>query len=106
MLDYKLIGERLKKARKAKNITQEELVDKLEVSIAFLSRLESAGYHINLKRLNQICEILDVSESDILSGTATSSSSYLEKDFQKLLDLCDEKQKRLAYKLIKIILEE
>ena len=39
-LDYNIIGERLKKARVEKNMTQEKLAEQLDVSIAFLSRIE------------------------------------------------------------------
>ena len=39
-LDYNIIGERLKKARIDNNLTQEKLAEKLDVSIAFLSRIE------------------------------------------------------------------
>ena len=51
-LDYTIIGERLKKARLAKKMTQEDLAEKLDVSVAFLSRVERGNSHINLKRLN------------------------------------------------------
>ena len=36
-LDYKLIGSRLKQARLNQKLTQENLAEKLDVSIAFLS---------------------------------------------------------------------
>lgn len=39
-LDYTIIGERLKKARLEKNLTQEQLAEQIDVSIAFLSRVE------------------------------------------------------------------
>ena len=48
-LDYNIIGERLKKARVEKNMTQEKLAEQLDVSIAFLSRIERGSSHINLK---------------------------------------------------------
>lgn len=50
-LDYTIIGERLKKARLEKNLTQEQLAEQIDVSIAFLSRVERGSSHINLKRL-------------------------------------------------------
>ena len=53
-LDYTIIGERLKKARLEKNLTQEQLAEQIDVSIAFLSRVERGSSHINLKRLTQI----------------------------------------------------
>lgn len=60
-LDYTIIGERLKKARLEKNLTQEQLAEQIDVSIAFLSRVERGSSHINLKRLTQICNILGIS---------------------------------------------
>ena len=61
-LDYNVIGARIKQARLAKNLTQEELSEQIDISVAFLSRVERGNSRINLKRLNQICKILDVSE--------------------------------------------
>lgn len=57
-LDYSIIGERIKLARTKKKLTQEKLAEKIEVSVPYLSRVECGDSHINLKRLNQICEIL------------------------------------------------
>ena len=106
MVDYKIIGERLKKVRKDKGITQEVLADKMEVSIVFLSRVERGSLHINLKRLSQICEILGVSEGYILNGTYSNSTSYLEKDFKELLDITTNDKKELIYRIAKTIIED
>lgn len=38
-LDYNIIGERLKEARVNKKYTQENLAEKLDVSVAFLSKV-------------------------------------------------------------------
>lgn len=65
-LDYNIIGQRIKKARQNKHLTQEDLAEKLDVSVAFLSRIERGSSHINLKRLNQICDILNITEGQIL----------------------------------------
>ena len=53
-LDYSIIGERLKKARITKGFTQEQLAEKIDVSVAFLSRVERGKAKVNLNRLNQI----------------------------------------------------
>ena len=65
-LDYNIIGNRIKQARLAKNYTQEDLAEKIDISVAFLSRVERGNSHINLKRLNQICDLLDVTEGYVL----------------------------------------
>ena len=53
-LDYSIIGERLKRARLAKNLTQENLAEKIDVSVAFLSREECGHSHFNLNRFSQV----------------------------------------------------
>ena len=86
-LDYNIIGERLKKARIDKNMTQEKLAEQIDVSVAFLSRVERGTSHINLKRLTQICEILGVSEGSILNGVSSNSDNYLASEFNNILIL-------------------
>ena len=69
-IDYSVIGSRIKQARLAKNMTQEDIADKIDISVAFLSRVERGNSHINLKRLSEFCTILNVSEGYILSGVS------------------------------------
>ena len=105
-LDYNIIGERLKNARTDKGLTQEKLAEKLDVSIAFLSRVERGSSHISLKRLSQICDILGISEGSILNGSSNNSNTYLSSDFGDILkDSTPEKQK-LIYKIAKVINED
>lgn len=105
-LDYNIIGERLKKARTEKGLTQEKLAEKLDVSIAFLSRIERGSSHISLKRLSQVCDILGVTEGMILNGSSSSSETYLSSEFDALLkDSTPDKQK-LIYKIAKVINED
>ena len=105
-LDYNIIGERLKQARMNKRLTQEKLAEKLEVSVAFLSRIERGSSRINLTRLNQICTLLDVTEGDILNGSSSDSSLYLSKDFSNLLKSCPPEKISLIYKIAKVITED
>ena len=105
-LDYNIIGERLKQARINKNLTQEKLAEKLDVSVAFLSRIERGSSFINLKRLNQICTILNVSEGEILNGVSKDSHGYLNKDFSNLIKDCPPEKIRLIYNIAKVIIED
>ena len=105
-LDYHIIGERLKKARVEKNMTQEKLAEQLDVSIAFLSRIERGSSHINLKRLTQIYEILGVSEGSILNGVSSNSNNYLTSEFNEILNSVSSDKQKLIYKIAKVISEE
>ena len=104
-LDYNIIGERLKQARINKNLTQEKLAEQLDVSVAFLSRIERGSSFINLKRLNQICSILGITEGEILNGVSKDSHSYLNRDLSNLLKDCPSEKMTLIYKIAKVIVD-
>lgn len=104
-LDYKIIGNRLKQARIDSGLTQEMLAEQLNVSVAFLSRLETGSSHVNLHRLEQICRITGVSEGYILNGVSEESSNYLLDEFSELLKDCSPEQLKLIYNIAKLIKE-
>lgn len=105
-LDYSIIGQRLKKARLDKKMTQDNLAEKLDVSVAFLSRVERGNSHINLKRLTQICDILGVSEGYILNGVSSKSSNYLIAEFNEILSSVSPEKQKLIYNIAKVISEQ
>ena len=104
-LDYSVIGSRIKQARLAKNMTQEDLADQIDISVAFLSRVERGNSHINLKRLNQLCGLLDVSEGYLLNGASSSSENYLDKEFTDLIKSVSPEKQKLIYNVAKTIAE-
>lgn len=104
-LDYSIIGSRIKQARLAKNMTQEHLADQIDISVAFLSRVERGSSQINLKRLNQLCGLLDVSEGYLLNGASSSSENYLDKEFTDLIKSISPEKQKLIYNVAKAIAE-
>ena len=104
-LNYSIIGVRLKQARINQKITQEELAEKLDVSVAYISRVERGSTKINLKRLAEICSILNVSQGEILEGTTPTSVSYLTTALSDLLKNCPPEKMDLIYKISKVIIE-
>ena len=104
-LDYSVIGSRIKQARLAKNMTQEDLADQIDISVAFLSRVERGNSHINLKRLNQLCGLLDVSEGYLLNGASSSSENYLDKEFTDLIKSVSPEKQKVIYNVANTIAE-
>ena len=103
--NYSIIGMRLKQRRMEKKITQEKLAEALDVSVAYISRIERGSTEINLKRLTEICSILKVSLGEILDGTSSNSSNYLSTDFNNLLKNCPPEKIDLIYRVAKVIAE-
>ena len=98
-VDYTIIGSRLKDARLRAHLTQQELAEKTNLSVAFISRVERGSSHINLKRLSQFCTILGV------SGTSDANDTYLANEFSNLLKKCSPERQKLIYKVSKAIAE-
>ena len=104
-VDFSIVGKRIKDARKDKKLTQEMLAEKMSVSIAYLSKIETGKLHINLERLSEICNLLDVTEGQILNGVSNISGKYLTNEFSDLLEKCTPEQQKLIYNLAKTVYE-
>ena len=101
--DYTVIGRRIKNIRLEQNLKQEELADKIDVSVAFMSRVERGRSQVNLKRLTQIAEVLNVSPGYLLTGSNTTSKDYLKEDFRQLLEKCTPEQQKLIYQISELV---
>jgi len=102
-LNYKLIGERLKDARLKKEYTQEQLAELMKLSVAYISRVESGKTRVNLKRLNEMCSLLDTTAGFILDGTSQDAPHYLEKELGSMLKDITAEEKELVYHMTEII---
>ena len=102
VIDYKLIGQRLAKCRKEKHITQEQMAEYLDVSTAFISKIECGRTQINLERLVQVCHFLETEPSYILHGADCASPVYMNDELSQLLRECPKE----ALPLVKSILED
>ena len=103
IIDYKIIGERIKMARKRKNLTQEQLSEMLDVSIPYLSRIENGTSKINLNRLIKICEILNANPGELLIGVSSDDKNYLNKELSNILSKCSIEKQRIIYEIAKVI---
>lgn len=102
-IDYALIGERIRSARKEKGWTQEKLSEEIDVTITFLSRVETGHAQINLKRLAQISKALDKPIEQIITGTTIESHNYLDKELYNVLIQCTPDKQKLIYNIAKIV---
>lgn len=105
-VDYNIIGSRLKKARIRADLTQQDLAEKLNLSVAYISRVERVSSHLNLKRLSEFCNVLHVTEGQILNGVSCLDSKYLDQEFSEILEKCSPEKQKLIYKVSKLIAED
>jgi transcriptional regulator with XRE-family HTH domain len=101
-VDYKLIGERIKKTRKLNGITQDVLAEKLGVSIGYVSQVERGITKISLDLLGAISSILDCDIESFITESATNSSEYMESELLFEIRKLNSKKKKYILEIIKL----
>lgn len=61
-----VLGKRIRKARNLKDLTQEELAEKVKVSTTHIGLVETGKRRISLKTLQKIASVLKIKAGDIL----------------------------------------
>ena len=101
-IDYKLIGERIKRARKGSGLTQEALAERLNVSIGYVSQVERGITKISLDLLGAISSILHCSVASLVSESAVHADDYMESELLGEIRKLDQKQRKYALEMIKL----
>lgn len=89
----KEVLEIIKRTRKTKNISQEEMARKLGINRSAYGRFEDGKSLIHLDRLIKVCRILMISTSWVLDKAIEDKYPYKEdlesriKDFQKIFKI-------------------
>ncbi|WP_195269447.1 helix-turn-helix transcriptional regulator [Eubacterium sp. 1001713B170207_170306_E7] len=76
-INYKDIGNRIKKQRKKLKITQEQMSADINITIPFLSKIENGKTNFSLDILAEIADYLKIDVSYILSGAISTTPNYL-----------------------------
>lgn len=97
-LNYNLIGIRIKKIRRSRNITQDTLSELSNISPQHLSQIESGKTKLSLPALVNICNALDITADRLLCDVLTASGGDLDEDIASVFGDCsaDEKYLMLA----------
>lgn len=104
-VDFKMIGERIRLARKRMGYTQEKLAELLDVTIGYVSQVERGATKISLDLLAEIASVLNCDLSDFLCGASIRTEQYYVKEIGEEFKLLNEKEKKLVRSFIRLLLE-
>ncbi len=88
MLDFSLMGNRIKQRRKELNITQNQFAETLQISNNHLSTIENGKSHASIELFCQICVELNVTPDYLLSGQLHPND--VPRNIQDMLRLCND----------------
>ena len=101
--DYKLIGNRIKIARKKRGLTQEDLAELLDVSIGYVSQVERGVTKISLDLLASVSVILRCDVSELVAESAVESNGYIAEDLARRISELDGRQKKMLYEFLELL---
>lgn len=96
--DLKEIGIRIVERRKELKLTQEQVAERMNVSIQMISNIERGNKAIKIDNLLKLCNILKTSTDYILTGKRTDS------DFDTLTDKISQLTDS-DYKMIEMLVD-
>lgn len=105
-MDQVKIGKFIAELRKEKNMTQQQLGDKIGVSFKTISKWENGRGMPELSLLKPLSEELGVTINEILSGERIQTERYLDKLEENMINTIEysEEQKEKRNKVIGIVL--
>lgn len=77
------IGQRIKKTRISRNLTQAQLAESLNISINFLSEIENGKKGLSQETICKICNFFEISSDYLLLGKNETHS------YQTIIDVAE-----------------
>lgn len=100
LMDLKFIGKRIREIRKLNNLTQSQLAEKINVSVPYISYIETGKKNISLKSFLNIVNELGITADELLYGNQICNYIEYELDIHILLSDCTKSQRQELYEII------
>lgn len=97
------IGRFIAASRKARNLTQRQLADKLGISDKTVSKWECGNGLPEVSLMLPLCASLGITVNDLLSGERVSGTNYQKKAEKNMMDLMKENEENKRWMLLSVI---
>ena len=101
MVDYEIIGERIRTSRKQRKLTQENLAECCNLTVEYISKIENGKAKPTIDTLGMICEAIDCDMGFLFSGVSIDSKHYKLDEICRLFQNCKPEIKPIALDLIR-----
>ena len=106
-VDYRKIGQRIRKLRLEKGMTQADLAAMVNCSNNYLSHIETAQCKLSLSMLLRLCDALEKSADYFLLDTPFASrEAIIDQDIASKLSRCSPATLNAVSRMIDALLEQ
>ena len=99
-VNFVLIGKRVRETRKQQKITQDKLAELTNLSVGYISHVETAKKKASLSALISISNALGITLDELLTGNLLYNPNDYQTDIDLLMADCSPTEKRMIYELI------
>lgn len=99
-MDYYEIGQRIRKFRKANRLSQEELAEKVGISVTHMSHIETGNTKLSLPVLVQLANELSVRTDDLLFESSMINKSAIVDDIIHVFEGCTTRQAQVLKDIV------
>ena len=92
-MDKLSMGDRIKEARKNKKLTQEQLAEKLDLSVEFISNIERGIRLPSMPVFIKMIELLDVSADYLLRDSVSTGQLFGDNAIGRKIEKLTPKQR-------------
>lgn len=100
MVDYKVIGSRIKGFRVAAGLTQENVADRAGITVVHLSKIENGHVRPTIDLLQAICTAVDCDLGSIFCDALPAAKGYQTEQVLELFHSCSPEVKPIALNLL------
>ena len=104
----KELGEKIKRVRKSRGITQEQLAEMIDISPRSLSNIEVGGCFVKSETLEKIIDALNITTEELFANEHIKSNVELLKDIDSYINQVKNDNKILSkiYRILKCLVED
>lgn len=100
-MDYYEIGQRVRKFRKAQGLSQEQLAERVGISVTHMSHIETGNTKLSLSVLVDLAAALHTGTDELLFETPVNQKKKGLEEIQTVLDACSPRETRIIAEIIK-----
>ncbi len=103
----KIFGEKIKRLRKSKNLTQEQLAEMINIAPKNLSKIEVGACFVSAETLENLVVALDTTTEELFANNHIKLQDELLAGIYENLNKvnCNQKKLELIYKIIDFIVK-
>lgn len=100
-MNYYEIGQRIRKIRKANQLSQEQLAELVGISTTHMSHIETGNTKLSLQVFVDIANALSVQTDELLYDVPSINKTYIKQEISELLDSCTTKDSYILLDILK-----